>query len=186
VKTATGGYALMHVTAIAYNQSGSLTSITFETRVQTGATLGAPQQATLPITGAPVSFNIAGNTAVTANGCNWDLQVDPQTFDMTTNAACGAGTFPGATTPTFAGATTASGVAEYGLFLSAMVGPIPNSVTDTSAPFRYSLQNDNRLYPSFNIYLVKVGVNVYKLQVINYYSDAGASGYPTIRYARLR
>jgi hypothetical protein len=27
---------------------------------------------------------------------------------------------------------------------------------------------------------------VYKLQVINYYSDAGTSGYPTIRYARIR
>ena len=186
VKTASGGYALLHVTAIAYNLTGSLTSVTFESRVQTGATLGAAQQATVPITGAPIAFSIAANAAVTASGCNWDVQVNPQTFAMTTNAACSAGSYPGPTSPTFATATSASDAAQYGLFLAAMVGPIPNSVTDKSAPFRYSLQNDQRLYPSFNIYLVKVGVNVYKLQVINYYSDAGTSGYPTIRYARLR
>lgn len=186
VKTAAGGYALMHVTAIAYNQTGSLTSITVESRLQGGATLGAAQQVTVPITGAPVAISLIANSAVTALACNWDLQVNPQTFAMTTNATCSAGTFPGPTSPTFATATTASDAAQYGAFLSAMVGPVPNSVTDKSAPFRYNLQNDNRLSPSFNMYLVKVGVNVYKLQLINYYSDAGGSGYPTIRYARIR
>lgn len=186
VRTANGGYALMRVTAIAYNQTGSLTSITIESRLQTGAVVGATQQAVVPITGAAVSVSLVTNAAVTANGCNWDVQVNPQTFGMTLNTACNAGTYPGAASPLFAAATSASDAAQYGAFLAGLAGPIPNSVTDTSAPFRYNLSNTNRLHPAFNTYLVKDGATVYKLQVINYYSESGASGYPTIRYARIR
>jgi hypothetical protein len=186
VRTANGGYALMRVTAIAYNQTGSLTSITIESRVQTGATVGAALQVVVPIAGAPVNVSLVTNAAVAASGCNWDVQVNPQSFAMTLNAACSAGTYPGPASPLFANATSASDATQYGAFLAGLAGPIPNSVTDASAPFRYNLSNTNRLHPAFNTYLIKDGVTVYKLQVINYYSESGASGFPTIRYARIR
>jgi hypothetical protein len=67
-----------------------------------------------------------------------------------------------------------------------LVGPIPNSVVDKSAPFRYNLLGNDRLHPAFNTYLVKSGVKVYKLQVIDYYSNTGVPGFPTIRYARIK
>jgi hypothetical protein len=102
------------------------------------------------------------------------------------NTACNVGTYPAPVSPTFTAATSASDAPEYGAFLAGLTGPIPNSITDPSAPFRYNLQNDNRLHPTFNTYLVKVGANVYKLQVINYYNAAGASAHPTIRYALIR
>jgi hypothetical protein len=187
VRTANGGYVLLRAAAIAYNQTGSLTSITLETRTQSGSALGTAQQIVVPITGAPVNISLVTGAAVTPNGCNWDIQVHPQTFAMTTNAACSVGTYPGDASPTFAAATTANDAPQYALFLAGLAGPIPNSVTDKSAPFRYNLENNNnRLYPSFNTYLIKTGSNVYKLQLINYYSAAGASGYPTIRYARIK
>lgn len=188
VRTASGGYAVMHITAITYDQTGSLTSITVESRLQTGTTLGAAQQATVPIAGAPVNISLASNGGVTAAGCNWDLLVDPQTFALTTNAACNVGTYPGGSAPTFTSATTASDAPQYGAFLAGIAGSIPNdaSFTDKTAPYRYSLQSDQRLYPTFNTYLIKSGANVYKLQAINYYSESGTSGYPTIRFARIR
>jgi hypothetical protein len=186
VRTADGGYALLRATAIAYNQTGSLTSITLERRAQSIYGLDAPQQIVVPITGAPVTISLATGTAVTANGCNWDIQVHPQTFAMTTNTACNVGTYPGGASPTFASATTASDAPQYALFIAGLAGPVPNSITDEGAPFRYNLENTNRLHPSFNTYLVKAGANVYKFQLINYYSAAGASGFPTIRYARIK
>jgi hypothetical protein len=187
VRTASGGFALMRVTAITYNQQGSLTSISIETRVQNGTSLGTAQAATIPVGSSAVNIDLATNAAVTANGCNWDIQVHPQTFEMTTNAACNAGTYPGPASPTFAAATSASDAPEYGLFLSELVGPIPNSIAGgDDAPFRYNLENTNRLHPTFNTYLIMTGENVYKLQVINYYNESGASGYPTLRYARIR
>jgi hypothetical protein len=186
VRTAGGGYALMRVTAITMSPAFALTSVTVESRLQNGATLGPVQSVAVPVAGAPVSIHLATNSAVAQNGCNWDVMVNPQSFGISLNAGCGAGTFPGGATPAFADVTSAADAPEYGGFLSGLSGPVPNSITDPGAPFRYNLQGDNRLNPTFNTYLVRSGSSVYKLQVINYYNASGAGGYPTIRYARIR
>ncbi|MEP6764571.1 MAG: HmuY family protein [Gemmatimonadaceae bacterium] len=183
IRTANGGYALVHATVVTYTQA--LTSITLETRVQTGTTLGAPQTATVSVAAGAVNFSIVTNSVVTASGCNWDLNISPS-FDITTNSACSVGTYPGATSPTFAATTSASDAPQYVTGLTELSGPIPNSVTDSIAPFRYNLLGTNRLHPMFNTYLIKSAGKVFKLQVINYYSAAGASGFPTLRVARIQ
>lgn len=185
IRLANGSYAVFHATAIAYNATGSLTSLSLESRLQTGTTLGAVQTQTVTFTGAAKTISFVTNAAVTTTGCTWDINVNPNTFEMTTNTACNVGTAPGGSSPTFANVTSASDAAQYSLFVAQLNGPIPNSITDTGAPFRYNLLGTNRLHPSFNTYLVKVGAKVYKLQVINYYNESGASGYPTIRAARI-
>jgi len=77
---------------------------------------------------------------------------------------------------------------DYGAFLSGLTGPVPFSTAldDPNGPFLYNLAGDNRLSPTFNIYLIKVGTDVYKVQVIGYYSSTGAGGHPTIRYAKIQ
>lgn len=186
VKTANGGSALFHATAITLSASFAFTSVTYEVRVQNGTTLGAPVSLTVPLGTAPVSYSIVTNSVVTPNGCNWDIQINPNTFDMITNSACNVATYPGGSSPTFATATSASDAPQYLNYITELTGVIPNSVTDLTAPFRYNLLNTQRLHPSFNIYLIKSGTRVYKLQVINYYSASGASGFPTIRAARIQ
>lgn len=186
VKTSTGGYAVVRATALTFTAQNALASITLESRLQTGSTLGAVQTLTVPFAGAVRNVSLVSNAAVPANGCNWDLAIDPSTFEVTTNAACNVGTYPGGSAPTFANATTASDAPQYARFLSELSGPIPNSFTDLGAPFRYDLAGDRRLNPAYNIYLVKVGTRVYKMQVINYYNESGASGYLTIRSARIQ
>ena len=187
VRTATGGFALVRVSAIALSPQFALQSVTIESRIQTGATLGAPQTLTVPIANAPVSVSVATNQVVAApNGCNWDLRVTPQSFGISVNSACNVGTYPGGSSPTFAAATTASDAPQYAAYLAGLTGPIPNSITANDAPFRYNLEGTNRLHPTFNTYLVKTGARVYKLQVINYYNAAGAGGWPTLRYAWIR
>ncbi|MDQ6611825.1 MAG: hypothetical protein M3Y64_05285 [Gemmatimonadota bacterium] len=186
VRTANGGYAVVHVTAITFSPQFALTSITFESRLQSTAGLSAAQAITIPTGAATIYYGAVTNSSVTPNGCNWDLQLNPNTFDMTTNTACSVGTYPGGSSPNFAAATSANSAAQYPLYLSVLFGPIANSVTDATAPFRYDLLGNQRLSPSFNSYLIKVGTKVYKLQVINYYSATGASGYPTLRAARIQ
>lgn len=186
IKLANGTYGVFHATAIAYNAQGSLTSVSLESRLQSGTTLGAVQTVTVAFTGAAKTISFVTNAAVTTTGCTWDISINPNTFEMTTNSACSVGTSPGGSSPTFANVTSASDAAQYSLFIAQLNGPIPNSITDTGAPFRYNLLGTNRLHPSFNTYLVKVGTKVYKLQVINYYNEAGTSGYPTIRAARIQ
>jgi hypothetical protein len=160
--------------------------VTFESRLQTGATLGAAQTFTIATGSAPLSIDLGSGTAVTPSGCNWDLLLSPAIYEIGVNSACSAGTYPGLPTPGFAGTTAASDAPEYAPYLSVLTGPIPNSIEDVSGPFRYNLNNDQRLSPTFNTYLIRNGTKTYKLQVIGYYGASGAGGFPTLRYARIR
>ena len=97
------------------------------------------------------------------------------------------GTFPLRSGEAFATLTTAADAPTYAPYISVISGPIPATFDDPKGPFLYGLNNDQVLYPTFNIYLVKVGSAVYKVQLIDYYNGStGASGWPTVRYARIR
>lgn len=188
VRTAGNGYALFRVASVTFTPQVQVASIVFEVRQQTGTSLGAPQQITVTSPTAPVHLSLTTAAVVTPAGCNWDFQFNPSTtaLTLTPNTACAVATAPGPTSPAFAAATSASDAPQYIPALSVLSGPIPNSVTDAIAPFRYNLAGTQRLHPAFNSYLVKQGSTVYKLQVINYYNETGASGHVTIRYARIR
>lgn len=185
VRTAAGSSALVRFTRITYTPQQALDTVQLETRLETGGTLGAARPLTLKLNGAAF-VNVATGAAGTGTGCDWDLRIDQQQFAVTTNTACNTGTYPGDASPTFANQTRASDAPQLVGYLSALSAPIPNSITATSAPFRYNLEGTNRLHPVFNTYLIKVAAKVYKLQVINYYSDAGASAFPTLRWSRIK
>ncbi|MDZ7632002.1 MAG: HmuY family protein [Gemmatimonadaceae bacterium] len=185
VRRANGGFALVRVTAIAFT-GRALSSVTFESRLQTGATLGAPQAFTIATGSAPLSIDLGTGAAVTPGGCNWDLLLSPAIYEIAVNTACNVGTYPGMATPGFAGTAAAGDAPEYAPYLSVLTGPIPNSIEDVNGPFRYDLNNDQRLTPSFNTYLIRNGSRTYKLQVIGYYGTSGTGGFPTLRYARIQ
>lgn len=185
VKT-TGGFAAVRVASITLGATNALATLTLESRQQQGVALGSTQTLPIVFTGSPVYISIANNGLVTPNGCNWDWQINPNTFALTANSACAVGTYPGGSSPTFANQSRADDAPQYAAFLSVLTSPIPNSISDVQAPFRYNLLGNSRLHPVFNSYLIKSGTRVYKLQVINYYSDAGTSGYPTLRFARIK
>lgn len=51
--------------------------------------------------------------------------------------------------------------------------------------YRYDLEGNHHIWPTFDVYLIRTGSEVYKVQVINYYNDAGAARHITFRYARI-
>ena len=51
--------------------------------------------------------------------------------------------------------------------------------------YRYNLAGDNRISPTFDVYLIRRGSAVYKLQVLDYYSDTGAPRNITFRYQQI-
>jgi len=189
VRMSNGAFAVLRATAIAFTPQFQVASLTLESRLQSGSALGAPQTLVIAPAGQITSIHLATNTVVSSpTGCNWDLQFNPSAsqLSLTVNAACNAGTYPGAASPSFANVVAAGDAPQYAPVLAQLVGPIPNSVTDKAAPFRYNLTGTGRLHPSFNTYLVRSGTKTYKLQVIDYYSNTGVAGFPTIRYARIR
>lgn len=161
--------------------STALDSLTFEYRLQTGATMGVAQEITIPTSGNN-ALDLSAGTANGGSGCGWDVKATAD-FSISVNDGCQVGTFPLDVTEDFTTLAAADNAPAYGGFFSLISGPIPNSTSDRSAPFLYNLAGDNRLSPTFTTYLVKVGSRVYKMQLINYYSAGGASGHPTIRFA---
>ncbi len=189
VRLANGSFALLRATAIVFTPQFQVQSLTLESRVQIGAILGAAQTLTLAPAGQTTAVSLVNNAVVTSpNGCNWDFQFNPAANQLaiTVNPACDVGSYPGAASPTFSSAAAANDAPQYAPYLAQLVGPIPNSVTDKGAPFRYNLTGNDRLHASFNTYLVRSGVKTYKVQVTDYYSNTGVAGFPTIRYARIR
>lgn len=188
VRLANGAFALLRASRIKFTPSFAVDTLYLESRLQTGAMLGAVQTLAIAPSSQVRQVNLSTNSVVAGAGCNWDLEFNPapNQLSLVPNVACNGGTYPGPTSPTFANATAANDAPQYATFLSQLVGPIPNSVLDKSAPFRYNLQGNDRLHAAFNTYLVKSGTRVYKLQITDYYNNTGVAGFPTIRYARIR
>ncbi len=188
IRLATGQFAVFRNAAIGFNRTRATDSIVLESRLQTGNSLGAVQRLAVAPAGAIRAISFATNSVVTPNGCNWDIQFnpDPTQLAITVNSACNVGTNPGSASPAFAAVSSASDAPQYVPFLSQLLGPIPNSILDTKAPFRYDLTGQQRLHPAFNTYFAKVGTRVWKFQLVDYYSNTGVAGYPSVRYARIR
>jgi hypothetical protein len=191
-RTANGGFAVFHATALTIGgttpQTAVLATVTIEWRYQpAGGALGDPHQATLDVGAGHTTIDFSTGTVAAPSGCGWDIEAGAD-FSLATNTACAVGTFPLDAAESFAGLTTAADAPEYGAFLAGLTGPVPFSTAldDPAGPFLYNLAGDNRLSPTFNIYLIKVGTDVYKVQLIGYYSSTGVAGHPTIRFAKIQ
>jgi len=192
-RSGSGGYSAFHVTALTLNgsgQSATLGSVTVEWRYQStaGGALNPKQQSVVNVASGNNVVNLSTGVTGTAAGCDWDIQFGAQDFSITPNTSCAVGTFPLDATQAFDALATASDAPQYGAFLAGRTGAVPytTALDNPNGPFLYNLAGDNRLSPTFNIYLIKVGTAVYKFQLINYYSATGTSGHPTIRYAQIQ
>jgi len=184
-RSASADYALFRVKRIVATQV-SLDSVVFEYRLQpAGGNLGAIDSIAVGTGGSLSGANFGTGSAVDATACEWDVRATGA-FEVLVNGGCGAGTFPLDVSQDFAALTEADDAPAYGLFLALISGPVPSSFSDPEAPFLYNLAGDNRLSPTFNTFLIKVGTSVYKLQAIDYYNGAGQSGYPTVRYQKIQ
>lgn len=199
IRLSDGSFAVFRVPQFVYSSGNGVTSVVFESRIQSaGGTLGSIRTLTASPGGEIQRINLVNNSVLGAGdasepnfpegACDWDLELDPAATELsiTVNSSCGVATYPGPASPAFPAVAKADDAPQYEPFLSRLTGPIPSAIDDPGAPFRYNLDGGNRLHPVFNTYLILSAGRVYKLQVIDYYSDTGASGYPTLRYARIR
>jgi len=187
-----GGFAVFRATGLTLGgtsqQNATLKTVTLEWRYQPASgSLGAKQTATLNVEAGSGAIDFATGAVSAGTGCSWDLRA-AASFAMSPNAACNGGTFPLSAAETFDDLASAGDALQYGGFLSGLSGAVPftTALDNPSGPFLYNLAGDNRISPTFNIYLIKAGSALYKLQLIGYYSATGGSGYPTLRYAQLQ
>lgn len=188
-RLANGSFAVFRVSRIRFTPQFAVDTLYIESRLQGATGLGPVQTLALAPANQPRAVSLSANAVVpTPSGCAWDLQFNPapNSLALTVNTGCNVGTYPGGQSPTFANATAGNDAAQYAPYLSQLVGPIPNNVLDKNGPFRYNLAGNDRLHPTFNVFFARSGTKTWKFQVVDYYSNTGAPGFPTLRYARVK
>ena len=174
----------LHVTAIASPTAESPGTITIEWAMQStpGGAFGATQTATFATAGGPKYLDLNANA--TASASDWDLKVDGWLIQLNSGAS-GTGTWKAlnAERAPFASITTtfAASPPEQ-TFRTDVFG----GVFATHRWYRYNVTGtDNQIWPTYNVYLLAIGDEVYKVQLISYYSAGGSGRFYTVRYARL-
>lgn len=183
-----GSHALLRVSGMQMGGANlmDLLAVTIQYRRQAaGGSLGSLTTLSVPVANGAAYVDLSSGAIVDGTGCGWDLRIDPE-IHIEVNAACGAGTFPMDDNETFASATRADNAPQYGGFLSTISGAVPNSIDDATGLFWYNIQGNNRLWPTYNVFLIEDGGDIYKLQVTDYYSATGTPGQLTLRFEQLR
>ena len=154
-------------------------------RQEPNGTLGAAETVAADLRRGPAFLSFADGPAMNPAGCGWDIAVIPD-LSIQINADCGAGTFPLDAADDFTALARADDAPDYGGFLSAISGAFPATVDDAGGFFWYNIQENSRMWPTYNVFLVQVDQQVYKVQVTGYYDATGNSGHPTLRHQRLK
>ena len=179
------GYAIFRVVEVRMEVQRPL-GLTLEyRRHDPGGNLGPTLTTGADLTRGPAYVGFAGAERPQPASCDWDIGVSPE-FGVLVNDACGAGTFPLDAAQDFTVQTQADDAPEYADFLAVISGAFPASVSDAGGIFWYGIENNNRMWPTYNVFLVMADQDVYKIQVHDYYNVTGSSGFPSVRFQRLR
>ncbi len=185
VQEADGGFSLFRISELVMGGQ-TPSSITVEYRHQdAGGTLGDAGTIVVDLSMGPGFVDLSSGSVVAPIACDWDVTLTPF-FTIDFNDACGAGTFPLDPTEDFNALTQADNAPEYGAFLSTISGAFPGSIEGAGGVFWYNIEGNQRLWPTHNVFLVKVDEAVYKVQIVDYYSATGESGFPTLRFEQIQ
>ncbi len=173
-------YAKFHVTAISdATQAGGRVTIEFAVQPAAGAPMGSAQTVVLDGRTAPVYFDFAAGAVSDAS--DWDIVLDG--FEIRINGGVsGTGNAAALLSPddTFESIDDASDALPQ-LYRGDAYG----GVFAAQPWYRYDLDGNHTIFPTFDVYLIDTGAAVYKLQVISYYSVTGESRHVSFRYEPL-
>ena len=175
------GVAKVRVTAIAGATAAHAGTVTLEYAVATNGTetFGEVETLQLDLATGPKSVDLQSGQ-VTSSATDWDLRFDGWTARVNGGVSGpGKGAATRVASTTFAAATPASTNANA-YRIDSYAG-----VFGTSRFYKYNIGGDNRITPTFDVYLLKRGSAVYKLQVTGYYNATGQGRHITFRYAQI-
>jgi hypothetical protein len=183
IRTASGtSYAKFRVTGLANGTQQHAGRITFEYAVQAaaGAAFGPAEAATVDVSSGAVDYDLDSSAVVTGSPA-WDLRFDG--YDIRVNGGVSGGGSAGASlsVESFDAMTDASD-----LTASHYRGDAFGGVFEEHPWYRYNLQGNHQIWPTYDVYLIRRGEAVYKVQLTSYYGPTGESRQITFRYARLR
>lgn len=174
-------FAKLHVTKVEDPSRENAGRVTFEFAVQpsAGAAMGEVRSATVDLSsGAAVYFDL--ETGTVSDASRWDLLFEGYTIRVNGGVSGGGGAGAVLANAAFSEITDASDLSARHY-----QGDVFGGVFDEHRWYRYNLAGNHQIWPTYDVFLVKRGNEIYKLQLIGYYSDMGESRHITFRYAKL-
>lgn len=183
VRTAEGtGYAKLRIAAIEAPTRTTAGRVTIEYAVQTakGGAMGAVKTATLDVSGGGrVYFDLL--TGAVSSAADWDVSLEGYTLRVNGGVSGGGQAGAVVVADAFAGITDASD-----LTASLYRGDAYGGVFDAKRWYRYNVTGtDHQVWPTFDVYLIRRGAALYKVQIVGYYGPAGEPRRITLRYAKV-
>lgn len=179
VRTADGdAYAKFHVTGLTDAAQAHAGTITIEYALQpsTGAAFEATETRDIDVSGGPVHFDLdTGATAGSAAAA--DL-----TFEGYTVRVNGGVSGPGNAGASLADEEFDAITDASDLTAGHYRGDAFGGVFEAHPWYRYNIEGNHQIWPTYDVYLVRRGETVYKLQLISYYGTTGDSRQITARY----
>ncbi len=189
--SAAGNFAKFHVVSIPSPAQANAGPVTLEWALQTGTTgtLGANRSLVVDLSsGAKVYVNLTAGTSSPSSATPWDIAL--QGYSIYVNGGA-SGSGGAAAVPLVPSAFYNS----YGVITAIPIGaqgipPVAFAVDGAGGaflsdePYRYD-PTAHQIWPTLDVYLVKRGTAVYKVQIIGYYGTNGAFGILTVRYEKL-
>jgi hypothetical protein len=175
------GVAKVRVTGLQSPTASSAGRVSLEYAIATNgsATFGTPRTVTLDLTTGAKSLDFQTGQ-VTSDPATWDLRLDG--FTARVNGGVSGPGKGGAARLTGTSFTDAAPTATSA---NALRIDSYGGVFATTPFYKYNLGGDNRITPTYDVYLIKRGSAVYKLQVTGYYSPTGVARWVTFRYAQI-
>lgn len=182
VRTAEGdSYFKLRVTEIAGATRDNAGSVTLEFALFDEGTnsYGETKSLTVDVSGGPAHVDLL--TGAVSDEENWDLRFEG--FEVRVNGGVsGSGEAAAVLAGTHFDDTPPATEVEESVFAADQYG----GVFDEHRWYRYNLEGRHQIWPTFNVYLIRVGDTVYKLQLTSYYRPSdGAARHITFRYAPL-
>jgi hypothetical protein len=172
-------YAKMRVVSLSGPTATHSGSVTIEYAVQptADASFGATQTAVLDAASLS-SLDLNTGSTTPAEG-EWDVSLEG--FTLRLNSGVSGTGAAGATPSPEPFATVVSAAVDSRAYqVDGFAG-----VFGSHPWYKYNLTGENIIHPTFDVYLVKRGADVYKVQLTDYYSTAGEPRNISFRYAKL-
>ena len=187
IRRSVGGVILgkFRVTGVSGATATNAGSVTVEYAIQpsSGAPFGTVATRTIDVSAGAVYLDLdSGPVSATSA---WDLRLSG--YEIRTNGGVsgtgGVSALIDETTP-FAQITS-----QYASFAPAVAyrSDSYGGVFATSPWYKYNITGtDNQIWPNFNVYLIRRGDDVFKVQITSYYNLAGASRHITVRSVQVQ
>lgn len=182
VRTADGAaFAKLRVAGIENPSRLNAGKVTLEFAVQDarGAEMGEVRTLSVDLSSDEKVY-VALREGAVSDASNWDLLLEGYTIRVNGGVSGSGRAGAVLADESFASIQDASDLTDRHYRADAFGG-----VFDQNPWYRYNLDGNHQVWPTYDVYLIRRGDEVYKVQVTGYYGPAGEARHVTFRYAKL-